>query len=109
MIFDMFVWLSFPSCKACSTSLPSCNQVDGLQLVAHTHAVVLGAALARNIFGSERRCFLKMSVSVCQIAAPFKRHQDNHHTLPYATGRDDLFTLREVELRQSSSSETRFS
>ena len=35
--------------KACSTSPPGGNQVDGLPPVVHTHAVWLGAALVRNI------------------------------------------------------------
>ena len=61
------------------------------------------------ICGYYRRFFLMISVSVCQIVTPFKKYQDHHHhILPYATGHDDLFTLCEVELRQSLSSEARF-
>ena len=37
----MCAWLLFPSCKACSTSLPSGNQVDSLPLVAHRANTVL--------------------------------------------------------------------
>ena len=71
---------------------------------SNTHAVVLGAPLARNICGYEQRFFLKISVSVCQIV-PSKIHQDHHLILSYANGRGNLFILREAELRQSSSSE----
>ena len=42
------------------------------------HTVVLGAALARNMCIYERRFFLNISVSVCQIVAPFRKYQDNH-------------------------------
>ena len=53
--------------------------------------------------------FLKIIVSVCQIVVPFKSSQDKHHILLFAKGRDDLFTLCEAELKQSSSSKTIFS
>ena len=35
--------------QVCSTRFPNGNQVNGLPLVAHTHAVVFGAALVEHL------------------------------------------------------------
>ena len=49
--------------------------------------------------------FLKILFPVCQIFTPFRNCQDTRHRVPCANGRDDLFTSREPELKQSSSSQ----
>ena len=56
-----------------------------------------------------RRFVLRLFVSVCQIVVPFNPSKHIHHILLCAKGRNDLFTLRQAVLRQSSSSETIFS
>ena len=45
------------------------------------------------------------SLSICQIATPFKSDLDIHNISAHAKRRNDLLTLREAELRPGSSSE----
>ena len=66
---------------------PSGNQVDGLPLVAHTHAVVFSAAFARNISGGDGWLSLMFSVALYQIIASLSSTIDIGDILVHAKGR----------------------